>query len=966
MPITAARLQVDVGADTSDAEAGIKGFDRKLNSMTRDMTRTGLSLSASLTAPLVGIAAAALNSAGGFEQSMNILQQVVGATEADMASLTEQALALGATTVFSAGEAAEGMLELGKAGFSTEQIMAAIPGVMDLAAAAGVSLGEAASITAAAINAFGLEAAESSRVANLLAAAANASAADITDLAAGLKQAGFAFDLANQPIENLVASLAILTNVGLTGSDAGTALKNAFMRMMNPTQEALDVMRELNISFYDAQGNMKQLPAIIDMLNASMANLTPQQRDAALSTIFLSDGMKAMIPLMEAGGEGFADMVGQVTKAGAATEVANARMQGLRGGIEYLKGSVDSFLIGAAMPFLDTLGGLARGAGDALTAFGELPQPIMNASIAFAGVLAAAGPLILALAGLAGAFSFLISPIGLVITAVAGLAAAWVADIGGMQQITATVAGQVQQSFSTMLTSALALAGGIATAFANTSFPSLQTLWEQFKAGDFETLATTIRTTAFDLMVNLDTELNITGKANELKAQLVGVVNSLGAAIGDLDFSAAQANLNGLRDGVLNGLTSAIEGVDWGQGGATFAGMIDSLTASIESLDFSAINWTDVFKRAFLGPAGVALAGIQWVIGSESFAGLKTAVQGAISEIQWGDIGMSFVGLGAAIAGELGAIVTDMASDISTTIPKIDVDWGQIAINTVGLVNSVSEKISSINWLGVGESIGSGLFAAVTGTIGALNWVNEVGTTIRAQALGLAINIGTEIGTALRGINVFEALVGLENSIKGAFGAVIGGALGQIGQELSFAFDLPEVDWSEVMVAFSWEEWISPMDWNSFVNAFSWDEFVSSIEWASFVPSVSWGSFVPNLSWSSFVDGLSWGSFIPDISWGSFVPSLDWTRFIPFLNLGGGSSSSSSSSGSSGGAVGGAQPLEDYTGGTISSVRPQSDFAMASAAGGITINVNVASIANDIDIHSAALKLAREFQRNVR
>jgi TP901 family phage tail tape measure protein len=655
MAISAATLAINVTADTSDAEKGIKGFSGKMNSAAKSLGATGGIMTATITAPLVGIATAALSMAADFEQSLNILQQVTGATTSEMESLTEQALMLGATTSFSAGEAAQGMLELGKAGMDTNEIMAAIPGVMDLAAAAGVGLGEAAGITAAALNAFGLEASESSRVANLLAGAANASAADITDLAQGLKQAGFAFDLANQPIENLVASLAILTNVGLTGSDAGTALKNAFMRMMNPTKEAASLMRELGITFYDAEGNMRQLPQIIDILNQSMANLTPQQRDAALATIFLSDGMKAMIPLMDAGANGFNDMVTEVSKAGAATDVANARMQGLRGGIEYLKGSIDSFLIGTAMPFLGMLGGLARSAGDAITAFGALPQPIIDATLAFAGVLAAAGPLMLTLAGVAKAFAFLTGPVGLVIAAVAALAAAWAANVGGIQQITAAASMQAQEHFGNMLTSAQLLASGIATAFGNTKFPSLQELWAQFQAGDFQAIANTIRNTAFELMVNLDAELDIKGQAKHLAGliqQRLAEINQLGALM-------------------VQAIGQSISSINWGQLSINAAGMIDALTNAISSANWSALG-ASLVQGIRAGTNSVMAADVTW---AEDFANnFAASVRGAFTSIEWGTLDTALIGLATAVREAIYGLLSGIGKELNLSLPKINWD----------------------------------------------------------------------------------------------------------------------------------------------------------------------------------------------------------------------------------------------------------------------------------------------------
>lgn len=451
MAIQAAALEVTVGANTAPAERGLRQFSSSLNQTARTMGITGAVMTGALTLPLVGLGKKALTSAADFEQSMNVLRQVTSAPAAAMRDLQEQALRLGAETSFSAGEAAAAMLELGKAGMTTEEIMASIGGVLSLAAAGGVGLAEAATVTAAALNTFGLEASEAERVANLLAAAANASAADIGDLSQGLQQGGFAFAAAGQSIDDLVASLAILTNVGLTGSDAGTALKNAMIRLMAPTQEASNLMAELGINVFDAQGNMLPMADIIAELNTGLQGMTQEQRNAALNTIFLSDGMKAMIPLLDSGVDGFNTMKDAVNQQGAAADVASARMSGLAGAVEYLSGSVDSFLIGSAQPFLGSLASILRGVADAITWFGALPQPIQNAALAFAAVLAAAGPVIGILGAVAGALSFLLTPLGVITVATAALSAAWAADFGGIQGKTAAAIDFLRPYFQELL-----------------------------------------------------------------------------------------------------------------------------------------------------------------------------------------------------------------------------------------------------------------------------------------------------------------------------------------------------------------------------------------------------------------------------------------------------------------------------------------------------------------------------------
>jgi TP901 family phage tail tape measure protein len=413
------------------------GLKQQLANAAAEMRNVGMGLTAGVTLPIVGIAAAAVNSAAQFEQSLNVMQQVSGATEAQMASMQAQALQLGAETAFSAGEAAAGMLELAKAGLDTDQVMAAIGGTMDLAAAGNLGLAQAAEIAANAVNTFGLDATQTVDVANMLAAAANASSVEVTDLASGMQMAGSVFASSGQDIDVLTTALALMGNAGIKGSDAGTSLKTMLMRLTAPTKEARAMMDQLNVSMYNLDGSTRDLPDVMADLQASMAGATDEARQNALTTIFGADAIRAVNVLLAKGPAGWKAMSKAVSAQGAASEVANARMSGMAGAIEYAKGSLDSFLIGGALPFLDTMSGVVRQAADALTWFGELDVGIRNAAMAFTAVLAAAGPVLLAFSGIAAAVGFLVSPIGLVVVGLGALAAAWTTNFGGIQEITA-------------------------------------------------------------------------------------------------------------------------------------------------------------------------------------------------------------------------------------------------------------------------------------------------------------------------------------------------------------------------------------------------------------------------------------------------------------------------------------------------------------------------------------------------
>jgi len=427
--------EIQIG--TGDAERNVQGLADRLRGI-------GGAMSLAITTPLVGIATAAGMATAEFEQSLNTMQVVSGATAQEMAALQQEALRLGAETSFSAGEAAQGMLELAKAGLSTEQVMAAIGGTLDLAAAGGLGVAQAAEIAANAVNTFGLEASDTVRVADMLAAAANASSVEVTDMAQGMTMAGAVFAANKVPIEDLSTAIALLGNNGIKGSDAGTSLKTMLMRLTAPTTEAAGAMADLGINVYNADGSMRTFEDIVGQLERSTTGLTDAQRNQALTTIFGADAIRAANILVSEGSVAYAAMKNQVTEAGAAGLVADSKLKGLAGAIEYAKGSIESALITAFLPFTDAVGGMIRQAADLVTAFTELPEPVRNAALAFAAVLAAAGPVMLAISGIGAALGFLLSPIGLIVVGVAALAAAWTSNFLGIQEATAAAWGVIQ------------------------------------------------------------------------------------------------------------------------------------------------------------------------------------------------------------------------------------------------------------------------------------------------------------------------------------------------------------------------------------------------------------------------------------------------------------------------------------------------------------------------------------------
>lgn len=297
--------------------------------------------------------------AGDFDQTMSVLQATSEATADDMALVSAKAKALGADLTLpatSAVDAGKAMLELSKAGFTVAESMDAAKGVLQLAAAAQITEARAAEINANAINAFNLEAKDSVFVSDLLAASANASSIEATDMADTYKMAAAVFSNfqgpvvgAKQSIIDLTTATGLLGNAGIKGSDAGTALKQSLLQLTAPSDKAKALMKALAEDIgvtgdiaYNAQGQMRSFPEILGLVSESTKSLSDEQRNYIISTIFGADATRAILVLMNEGPDAWAKMEDAVTRQGAAADLAAAQTTGYKGALEGAKSQVET------------------------------------------------------------------------------------------------------------------------------------------------------------------------------------------------------------------------------------------------------------------------------------------------------------------------------------------------------------------------------------------------------------------------------------------------------------------------------------------------------------------------------------------------------------------------------------------------------------------------------------------------
>ena len=272
-----------------------------------------------------------------FEQSMAEVKSLTGATGEDFQALTASARKLGSTTSFSASEAAQGMKYLGMAGFDTSQIVAAMPGVLNMAKAGAVELGMASDIASDIMSGFGLEATDMGRVSDVLTRTFTSSNTSLEMLGETMKYVAPIASKAGMSLEETSAMAGLLGNVGIKASMAGTTLKGMVMGIATPTAEAAEAMGKLGISTTDAQGNLRPMTGILGDISKATKNMGNAEKLDVVKTIFGKVSAAGLTELLsKAGEDGIEAYVkkvreGKTTAASIAKVMDNTTVGSLKG-----------------------------------------------------------------------------------------------------------------------------------------------------------------------------------------------------------------------------------------------------------------------------------------------------------------------------------------------------------------------------------------------------------------------------------------------------------------------------------------------------------------------------------------------------------------------------------------------------------------------------------------------------------
>lgn len=403
--------------------APVGKISRSFGALGNAAKKVGQKMTVGITLPAVAAGGMMLRTTIGFQEAMNKVAAVMDPPADKLREMEMLARKMGAATQFSATDAANAMTFLAMAGLTTEQAMAALPGTLELAAAGGLDMATAADLATNVLAGMRMEVGQLGRVNDVLAKGASSANTNVQELAEALKTAGPISAATNVSLEETVAVLGILANAGFKGEEAGTALRNAIARLVDPAPEAQKALVKLGITsrdVVDEGGKIVNFTALLNKMRAGGATA------ADMMAIF---GLRAGPQLLAALGQGEGAVEGLRGKLesaqGSAKRMAEAMMRGLPGSIKELESAFEELQLaiadsGVAAAITDIILSVT----DFIRRLGEASPATLKFVTAIIGIAAVLGPIIAALGFLAIGIGALATPFGLAVVAItAGTAA---------------------------------------------------------------------------------------------------------------------------------------------------------------------------------------------------------------------------------------------------------------------------------------------------------------------------------------------------------------------------------------------------------------------------------------------------------------------------------------------------------------------------------------------------------------
>lgn len=813
----------------------------KANALGNTLQGVGMGLTTTVTAPILGLGAAAVKTAATFEQGMAQVQATLGITEDAMSTLdgqsvnTMEALSdlakeMGASTKFSATEAAAAINNMAMAGYNVQEIYDTLPDVLNLASAGALDLDYATRLVANGLNVMGLGTENASEMADKLAVTASNAYGSVSDFGEGLLVAGAQAKLANLSLTDTFTALGILGDNGIAASEGGTYLRNTLKNLYTPTDDAAKALQELNVETRESDGSVRDFQEVLQDLGDALDGMSEGDRLTYMSRIFDTRTISAANALIENSGERFDELSEAIENAGgAAQQMADTQLNTLEGKMTIFKSAMEGLSISFGELLLPMLTQFVEKVTSVVDWLNHLDEGTKETIVRIAAFAAALGPILV----LSGTLIKSISSVATGIKAISGVFSTLGPVLTGAGAA-AEGAGAAIATMAAPIAAIVAMVVALVAAFkhlwdTNEEFrDKILGIWESITgafSGFFDGITERINALGFDFesfgellsaVWNGFTELLAPGFIAAFNNIAIVVQTALDLILNILDIFI------GLFTGNWEQLWSGVTGV--------FSTLWNGITATFENLLTEIAGFTNVI----LGWFGTSWQDL-WTGAVEAVTGFVDGIiQGISAVIDW------FFSLPEAVA-----------QAVENTIQAL---WNFSAEVVNSLVTGVNNAINSV-----------------------ITWFMTLPTRI-AEALGFALGYVVTWAS--------EMYDYLTTAIPEAIAAIVqwfSELPGQIAEWLGMVLQ-SIVQWGqEVLAAFT--EW-----WGSLISALT--------EWFTSIPPmvVGWLGEVINgvLEWGAslieaageavggFIDGIvEWLSGIPAAFEEWFTQAIDWLLSLP-------------------------------------------------------------------------------------
>ena len=709
------------------ASGGVAGA---LGSIGAAAETAGRALTMHITGKLLDVGQAALQVGMDFDASMsNVygLMSSLNLSQAQMDALRDTAREMGATTKFSASEAADAMGYMALAGWDDAQVIAGIPGVLNLAAAANMDLAKASDIVTDTMTPFGMAAERAGEAADVFAYAQANSNTTVEALGEAMKYAAPTADAFGMTLQDTAAAMGVLANAGIKGSQGGTTLNAMLRDMKNNAKNGAIAIGKTKVALTNADGSYRSYAAIIRDIDKATSSMTASQRDAALGAIFGDESLKGILATLKQGPDALDAMTeGMYACGGAAEDMAATMGDNLKGDLAILESGAQDMAIALSDWLMPAARGVVQGITDMIGKFNALDDGTKNTIFRIGAMAAAAGPLLLN----GGKVLTLLSGVNPLVVGLGAAAVLAYTHSDALQGMVAKLGDGV-----TAFGAALESGAGFTAAFS----AGLTAAFGEEAAGK-----------VLGAIEGIKTAISTVGDV------LTTVTDAVGAFFGSL-FDG-----EGLKQSWDNA-AAVISGYDWtALGTSILSGVTGALDAAGEWLKniFTAgltaakgVNWFELGTSIHDGIQTILDTAGGWL--KSLFEAGKTAA----GEISWADIGTAIWNGVTSVLDMAGNFLSGLFG-LGKDSAIANVDWSAIGTaiwnGVTGVIDAAGSWLSSLfgfgksaaeglSWDEVGTAIQTGV-GTVLDTAG--SWLSAGFDAAKTYVAGIPWN---EVGTAIKG-----------------------------------------------------------------------------------------------------------------------------------------------------------------------------------------------------------------------